>query len=114
MNLTCIDIGNTEIDIATYINEKDFVIGNVNTHDNTIFEFIELNSNPSLIKQFENVAISSVVPKIEKKIIEKFEEINISCFSISHLNSNIHLEVDSPNEVGNDRLCNMKVAIEKK
>ena len=111
MNLTCIDIGNTEIDIATYINEKDFVIGNVNTHDNTIFEFIELNSNPSLIKQFENVAISSVVPKIEKKIIEKFEEINISCFSISHLNSNIHLEVDSPNEVGNDRICNMKAAI---
>ena len=39
MNLTCIDIGNTEIDVATYINNNDFTIGNANTYDNTIFEY---------------------------------------------------------------------------
>ena len=114
MNLTCIDIGNTEIDVATYINNNDFTIGNANTYDNTIFEFIELNCAPSLIEQFENIAISSVVPKIENKIIERFQKFNLSCFSVSHLNSNITLDVESPNEVGNDRICNMKVAIKKK
>ena len=113
MNLTCIDIGNTEIDIATYISDNDFILGNLDTHDDTIFEFIKLNSTSSLINQFDNIAISSVVPKIEEKIIKKFQKLNLSCFSVSYLNSKISFDVESPNEVGNDRICNMKVAIEK-
>ena len=85
MNLTCIDIGNTEIDIATYISDNDFIVGNLDTHDDTIFEFIKLKSTSSLINQFDNIAISSVVPKIEEKIIKKFQKLNLSCFSVSYL-----------------------------
>ena len=114
MNLTCIDIGNTEIDIATFNSNNQFSVSNYNSHDDSIMKIFDLNSEHSLNKQIRNIAISSVVPKIEKKIIDKVKELNLSHFSVSHLNSKIVLDVESPNEVGNDRICNMKVAIEKK
>ena len=114
MNLTCIDIGNTEIDIATFNSNNQFSVSNYNSHDDSIMKIFDLNSEHSLNKQFRNIAISSVVPKIEKKIINKIKELNLCHFSVSHQNSKIVLDVESPNEVGNDRICNMKVAIEKK
>ena len=114
MNLTCIDIGNTEIDIATFNSNNQFSVSNYDSHDDSIMKIFDLNSEHSLNEQFRNIAISSVVPKIEKKIIDKVKELNLSHFSVSHLNSKIVLDVESPNEVGNDRICNMKVAIEKK
>ena len=82
MNLTCIDIGNTEIDIATFNSNNQFSVSNYNSHDDSILEFFKLNSNPSLIKQFDNIAISSVVPKIEKKIIDKIQKLNLCHFSV--------------------------------
>jgi len=114
MNLTCIDIGNTEIDIATFNSNNQFSVSNYDSHDDSIMKIFDLNSEHSLNEQVLNIAISSVVPKIEKKIIDKVKELNLSHFSVSHLNSKIVLDVESPNEVGNDRICNMKVAIEKK
>ena len=114
MNLTCIDIGNTEIDIATFNSNNQFSVSNYNSHDDSIMKIFDLNSEHSLNKQFRNIAISSVVPKIEKKIIDKIKELNLCHFSVSHINSKVVLDVESPNEVGNDRICNMKVAIEKK
>ena len=56
----------------------------------------------------DKIALSSVVPKIEKYIISKF-----TVFSVSHINSNIKLKVQVPSDVGNDRLCNMKAVIKK-
>ena len=35
-------------------------------------------------------------------------------FLVSHLNSNIKLDVDRPEDVGNDRICNIKAALTKK
>ena len=111
MVVLCVDVGNTEIDVATYVNDKLISRSSVETHGSAILDFITLACAKSLIK---NVAISSVAPSIEQIIIEKLRKINISYFSVSHLNSTIKLEVDSPNEVGNDRICNIKSVIQNK
>ena len=104
MNLTCIDIGNTNIVIGSY---KD---GNLKTSIRIQTDSRQINKKIN----FENlgyVAISSVVPEIEEIMKNK---INLPCFTVSHTNSNVILDVDSPSEVGNDRICNMKVAIKNK
>ena len=102
MNLTCIDIGNTNIVMGLYKNNSLVNVQRIET--NEIEKKLNLNTDYL-------IAISSVVPKIETFIKN---QINTSCFSVSYINSHITLDVDSPNEVGNDRICNMKVAIKKK
>jgi len=113
MKLICIDIGNTEIDIANFTSDSEFTVANFNSHNNSIFEFIESNFSTSTNKKIDNIAISSVVPEIEHKIINKFKELNIMPFSVSYINSQVLFDVKFPNEVGNDRICNMKMAIEE-
>ena len=98
--MICLDIGNTNIVIGLYDNNKLYNVSRINTEQ-----------YHSLKKESDEVmAISSVVPKIEEFILQKFG--NHSCFSISYLNSGITLNVDCPEEVGNDRLSNMKAIIE--
>ena len=104
MNLTCIDIGNTNIVMGLYKNNSLVNVQRIETNEIEIEKKLNLNTD-------HLIAISSVVPKVEM-FIKK--QINTSYFSVSHINSNIALDVDSPNEVGNDRICNMKVAIKKK
>ena len=101
MNLVCIDIGNTNIVVGTYDNEALINVSRIETDKNKLYEAIDL-------KKIKSIAISSVVPEIEKEIKNK---LNSNYFSVSHINSGIKLNIDSPHEVGNDRLCNMKVAI---
>jgi len=106
MNLICIDIGNTNIVVGKYSNHKLIKIIRMATNQTEIDKNININ-------QDSNIAISSVVPKIEKFLLEKFHNFN-SIFSVSHINSSINLNVDSPDEVGNDRICNMKSIINDK
>tara|TARA_B100000287_G_C20632954_1_gene780564 strand:- start:866 stop:1582 length:717 start_codon:yes stop_codon:yes gene_type:complete len=104
MNLACIDIGNTNIVIGFYKDNKLVNVKRFETDKNEIIKNIDF-------KNIKSIAISSVVPEIEKFILSK---ISTSCFNISFINSNINLDIESPSEVGNDRICNMKVVIEKK
>ena len=104
MNLACIDIGNTNIVIGFYKNHKLVNVKRFETDKSEIIKNIDF-------KNIKSIAISSVVPEIEKFMLSK---ISTSYFNISFINSNINLDIESPSEVGNDRICNMKVVIEKK
>ena len=104
MTLMCIDIGNTNIVSGIYENEQLIDIKRIDTNINAIDENIDFSVT-------DNVAISSVVPKIEEYIINLLN--STSFFSVSHTNSNITLNVDNPADVGNDRLCNIKNIIKK-
>tara|TARA_Y100001970_G_scaffold174821_1_gene213306 strand:- start:228 stop:944 length:717 start_codon:yes stop_codon:yes gene_type:complete len=101
MNLLCIDIGNTNIVLGTYNQDKLVSVNRIETNKNKLHENIHF-------KNMNSIAISSVVPEIENEIKNKLQS---NYFSISHANSGIKLDVNYPDEVGNDRICNMKVAI---
>ena len=97
MNLVCIDIGNTNVVIGYYHKNQLIEIKRIET---TQFKINELN-----LLSNKNIAISSVVPKITQLFT------TYNPFFIDYLNSNLTLDVDNPNEVGNDRLCNIKAVI---
>lgn len=102
-----IDIGNTNTVCAIY-NEKKYVA----------YERIELkNEIEKKLSQFDKynikkIAISSVVPELTQyflTIVEKKFQINP--FLVSYTNANVKLNVDNNNEVGNDRICNVRASI---
>tara|TARA_Y100000996_G_scaffold369398_1_gene316346 strand:+ start:747 stop:1469 length:723 start_codon:yes stop_codon:yes gene_type:complete len=102
MNLMCIDIGNTNIVIGVYNDNNLLGIRRLKTTRRNIEKELDL-------KKYNYIAISSVVPSVEKALINQIDSEDF--FSVSHLNSNIKLDVDSPQDVGNDRICNIKAAI---
>ena len=104
MTLMCIDIGNTNIVSGIYKKGQLVDIKRMNTNKNAIDKNIDFSTT-------DNIAISSVVPKIEEHIINHLS--STPFFSVSHTNSNIILNVDNPADVGNDRLCNIKNIIKK-
>ena len=60
-----------------------------------------------------DAAISSVVPKLTDVYVQSIKNMfHIDSFVISHSNSGIKLDVDSPEEVGIDRICNTAAAVE--
>lgn len=103
-----IDIGNTNTVCAVY-NKNKYIA----------HERIEFKKNiENTIEHFEKydiqeIAISSVVPKLTEYFVSVLKrKYNINPFLVSHLNVNIKLNVDSADEVGNDRICNVRAAIE--
>ena len=102
MNLTCIDIGNTNIVIGIYNNNELIDVRRLETNQ-TNFD-LELD-----LKNSNYIAISSVVPSIEKDLVNHLNSKDL--FLVSHLKSNIKLNVDRPQDVGNDRICNIKTAL---
>tara|TARA_B100000427_G_scaffold305204_1_gene291035 strand:+ start:2879 stop:3613 length:735 start_codon:yes stop_codon:yes gene_type:complete len=102
MNLTCIDIGNTNIVIGTYNNNKLIDVSRLETNQTNFDSALDLkNSN--------YIAISSVVPSIEFFLVNHLNSKDL--FFVSYLKSNINLDVDMPKDVGNDRICNIKAAL---
>ena len=97
--LACIDIGNTNTVIGSY---KETLLYNINRIETDEFEIKKIT-----LSDFENIAISSVVPKITG-LLKKYNP-----FIITYLNSNLTLNIDTPSEVGNDRLCNIKATIKE-
>ena len=97
--LVCIDIGNTNIVIGFYNITSLYDICRIETD--------KLNLKKINISDFENIAISSVVPKIT----HSFKKYNP--FIVTYLNSNLTLDIDDPKQVGNDRLCNIKATIKE-
>ena len=96
--MICLDIGNTNIVVGYYKNGNLYNVLRINTN-----QYQDLKKEKHKI-----IAISSVVPKIEKFMFKKWK----NAFLVSHLNSGITLDVNSPEEVGNDRLSNMAAVIE--
>ena len=102
MKLLCIDIGNTSI-TTCQISNKD--IGKIE----------RLPSNSSFTKSLDKydfrlidrVILCSVVPELTKILIEFCRMNTIDLFEINYNNAQINLCVDSPSEVGNDRICNI-------
>ena len=94
--LMTIDIGNTNIVIGSYDKNKLINIDRIKTNPSDIAGDLELNDS-------DFIAISSVVPSVEKALVNKLNSNNL--FLISHLNSGICLDVDSPEDVGNDSFC---------
>jgi len=107
--ILAIDIGNTNTVLGLYEDGKYIIIlrvKNESEFETQLKKLIKFN--------FKKIAISSVVPRLTKSfsnIISKYTA--VKPFLISYDNSNkIMLNVDCPKEVGNDRICNSRAAIE--
>ena len=106
--ILAIDIGNTNTVLGLYEDGKYTIILRVKNES----EFETQLKN--LLNLISKSLISSVVPRLTKSfsnIISKYTA--VKPFLISYDNSNkIMLNVDCPKEVGNDRICNSRAAIE--
>jgi len=103
-----IDIGNTNTVCAIYNGQKYIKYERIESK-NDINQKLKQFSNYTIKK----VAISSVVPQWTEYFIKKIKkQFSIEPFLISYKNANVKLKVDSCDEVGNDRICNVKAAIE--
>tara|TARA_B100001287_G_scaffold68475_1_gene56276 strand:+ start:9022 stop:9765 length:744 start_codon:yes stop_codon:yes gene_type:complete len=104
-----IDIGNTNTVLGVYDKNKYLYTSRINSESQ--FE-VELKS---LIKyNIDEIAISSVVPIFTKsfsKVIKQYFQINPFLISFNNCNK-IILNVEQSKEVGNDRICNTRAAIE--
>ena len=105
MKLLCIDIGNTSITTCKISNKE-------------MGEIVRLPSNSSFTKSLDKynfrlidrVILCSVVPELTKILIEFCKINTIDLFEINYNNVQINLCVDTPSEVGNDRICNIIAA----
>ena len=79
-----------------------------NSKNTFLTHFLTLQKFP-----ISDVAISSVVPRLTCVYEEAVRNIfHIDSFIINHKNCGIELDVDTPEEVGTDRICNVVAAIE--
>ena len=102
MNFHCIDIGNTSTSLCHVKNNVLGKLTRILNNENSIKYFLDCK-----YRNIDKVIISSVVPDISNQIIDDLESRNIDYFNISYKNSVVELAVDTPGEVGVDRLCNM-------
>jgi len=100
-------------------------IGNTNTvcsiYDDKYINHIRIEPKENVLEKLKKIddfnikkiAISSVVPKQTKYYCKLLKsKYNINPFIVNHKNANVKLKVDDENEVGNDRICNVKAAVE--
>ena len=104
-----IDIGNTNTVYCIYNKSKCIFKKRFENHaeiKNTLSEIYDFN--------IKAVGIASVVPhstQFNSKLL--LNHLNIKPFIINWKNSNINFDVDEISEVGVDRICNAKAAINK-
>ncbi len=101
--LLAIDIGNTNVTCGVH-DGKDWI------HTLRIPSTLDFWSSFSSLNEFEisRTAISSVVPALTSVYIESVRNIfHLDAHIINPENAGIELQVDSPNEVGTDRICNV-------
>tara|TARA_B110000438_G_scaffold222132_1_gene215490 strand:- start:364 stop:1092 length:729 start_codon:yes stop_codon:yes gene_type:complete len=102
-----IDIGNSNISCGIYNNNEWQKIFRIPTNKNFQGQLIQLKKY-----NIQDVAISSVVPELTNLFLNTIKaELNIDPFIITYQNTNLSLNVDSPEEVGSDRICNGIAAI---
>ena len=104
--ILCIDIGNTNI-VYDFWDNNQF----------TDIKRLETGKHDLLIadkKKITQIAISSVVPELTDYYKKYFRKtLNIDPFIVNYENCGNILDVDSPAEVGADRICNIFGAKEK-
>ena len=103
-----LDIGNSQVTCGIY-DDGEWV------HTLRIPSNLNFWNQFSSLQKYEitDAAISSVVPKLTDVYIETIKNIfHLDAFVINHQNVEIILDVDSPGEVGADRICNTAAAVE--
>ena len=106
--LLALDIGNSHVVCAVHDTIKW-------THSIRISSNLDFWNKFKTLKEYNitHAAISSVVPRLTSVYEESIRNIfHINPFIISHKNSDVELEVDIPEEVGTDRICNTAAAKE--
>lgn len=104
-----VDIGNTNTVCSLY-DGQNYVMNKRILPNQNLVPIIKKMLNYNI----NHIAIASVVPKMTDKYLKLFRKsFNIDSFLVSHQNANIELMVDSKEEVGADRICNVKAAIKK-
>ncbi len=102
MNTLCLDIGNTSITYCKVLDGALQPLNRLSKFEDTVDFFNHYNIN-----SINQIVISSVVPKLSQQIVNLFQAKDLNIFEISHKNCGINLKVESPSEVGNDRICNV-------
>ena len=102
-----LDIGNSNVVCAVYDSKKWI-------HSIRIYSNLDFWNKFITLKEYDitHAAISSVVPKLTPAYVESIQNIfHIDAFIINHDNSGVELNVEVPEEVGADRICNTAAAI---
>ena len=102
-----LDIGNSNVVCAVYDSKKWI-------HSIRISSNLDFENKFKTLKEYDitHAAISSVVPKLTPVYVESIRNIfHIDAFIINHENSGVELNVEVPEEVGADRICNTAAAI---
>ena len=103
MNILCLDIGNTSISYCKASLDKPIkAINRISKYEDIVKFF-----NNYDISNIEQIIISSVVPNLSNQLVKQFKLKKINVFEITYENCGVDLKVNSPSEVGNDRICNV-------
>tara|TARA_B100002051_G_scaffold276836_1_gene329991 strand:- start:55399 stop:56133 length:735 start_codon:yes stop_codon:yes gene_type:complete len=103
-----VDIGNTN-SVYAILDGNNYVYKQRLSPNENIKNIINEISNYNL----DFIAIASVVPKQTKFHIDAFQKhFKVTPFVVNHKNANVKLDVDNINEVGADRICNVKAALD--
>ena len=114
-----VDIGNTNIVIGIYVKSKLSHVYRFETKSKQFLNKIKKTINKNNIGKYnidyKLCVVSSVVPNISNNIVTFFKKIGLKVYNINYLNisTNIKFKIDSPKELGNDRIANTIAAIEK-
>ena len=106
--ILAVDIGNTNVTCGIH-NGKKWV------HTLRLPSTLNFGNQFSNLKEFEitKSAISSVVPNLTQVYIESIRNLfQIDAHIISYQNSGVELLVETPKDVGADRICNVAAAKE--
>ncbi len=112
--IICLDLGNTNIDVGVYLETRKLVCHFKLHTDNYKSESEYLNLIDSFLSynkiskdEIKGSIISSVVPNLTKKLIWAIEHLtNTKCLLVSkNLKSGLKIQIDNPNELGSDLLC---------
>ena len=103
-----LDIGNSNVTCGIFHEGKWIHIHRIPSNLNFWGRFTKLKEY-----KITDAAISSVVPKLTDIYLESINNIfHIDAFIINHNNAGIKLNVDLPEEVGTDRICNTAASVE--
>ena len=103
-----VDIGNTQIKLGIFEDEKLI-------YETSFITFEDFQSNAHLLNTYSvhSAAISSVVPAVTDLMMKEIKNLYaVRAFTVTHNNCGIKFNVEKPETIGADRLCNIAAAIQ--